>query len=493
MQKRSKKAVSMLLTFALLVSMFAAMMFTASASAVDDGPFQVTENPVGAIYLLDQAAVPIQATFVYDALGQRGTIASDAPISVQWYWSYENSNTDRSNGFGESAVEYSRQITVTTTTTPTTNTVGVRYYYAVLRYGASVVNDSQQRETVPTEAVSEPARIEVVAPPEPPAPGPVSQDITVKKTDEGGNLLSGAVIALTPANSHFEPDGSPQEATTANGYVSFNIEEGYYILSEKQAPTGYNATDEKYYISVTGEGAFIFTDRYDPYETVTFVNKEIPALNKDDHFAFMQGYPDGTFMPARNMTRAEAVVMFSRLLTKSMNETSDYRNSYYPDVPSTAWYANQVGYMQMLGVLADYSRDGMFRPNDPVTRAEFATLAAHFDNLTLTDTNIFSDVSASHWAVKYINSAAAKGWITGYPDGTFKPEANITRAEVVTLVGRMLDRVADSDYLTSNAGSLPRTYSDLKSDHWAYLAIMEASIGHDYVKDSAGEHWTAVY
>ena len=128
-----------------------------------------------------------------------------------------------------------------------------------------------------------------------------------------------------------------------------------------------------------------------------------------------------------------------------------------------------------------------------MTRAEFATLAAHFDNIVLTDTNSFSDVSNSHWAVKYINSAAAKGWITGYPDGTFRPEALITRAEVVTLVNRMLDRKADSAYLAANASSLPRSYWDLTPAHWAYLNIMEASMGHDYTKDSDGEHWTGVY
>jgi hypothetical protein len=128
-----------------------------------------------------------------------------------------------------------------------------------------------------------------------------------------------------------------------------------------------------------------------------------------------------------------------------------------------------------------------------VTRAEFATLAAHFADLILVDTNKFSDVPNNHWAVKYINSAAAKGWIQGYPDDTFKPEAKITRAEVVTLVNRMINRNADSAYLVSSASSLPRTYSDLATTYWAYLAIMEASIGHDYTKDSAGEHWTAVY
>jgi hypothetical protein len=149
--------------------------------------------------------------------------------------------------------------------------------------------------------------------------------------------------------------------------------------------------------------------------------------------------------------------------------------------------------MQSRGVLADYSRDGIFRPDEPVTRAEFATLAAHFDNLTLTDTNAFSDVDASHWALKYINSAAAKGWIEGYPDGTFRPENRITRAEVVTLVNRMLNRVGDGAYLTANAASLPRTYKDLTAAHWAYLDIMEASTGHDYVINAGEENWTSAY
>ncbi|MCL1906055.1 MAG: S-layer homology domain-containing protein, partial [Clostridiales bacterium] len=187
-------------------------------------------------------------------------------------------------------------------------------------------------------------------------------------------------------------------------------------------------------------------------------------------------------------------VMFSRLLTKSMNESANYyKSEYYPDVVSGKWYANQVCYMHSLGVLADYCRDGNFRPDIPVTRAEFATLAAHFDNITLTNTNNFTDVPADHWAVKYINSAAAKGWIIGNPDGTFKPEANITRAEVVTLVNRMLERTADSAYLAANQSSLPRVYTDLATGFWGYLAIMEASTGHDYTKDGSGEHWTAVY
>jgi len=235
------------------------------------------------------------------------------------------------------------------------------------------------------------------------------------------------------------------------------------------------------------------TKNTQPYQQVTFTDNSIPLLNKEDHFAYMVGYPEGTFGHSKNMTRSEAVVMFSRLLSKSVNMSVDYRNNYYPDVDLNAWYANQVCYMQRLGVLADYSRDGRFRPGDYVTRAEFAALAAHFDNLAPTNKNVFSDVPNSHWAVKYINSAAAKGWILGYPDGTFKPEANITRAEVVTLVNKMLNRSADGDYLSANRNSLPKDYIDLTAAHWAYLQIMEASVSHDYIRDSAGERWTAAY
>ncbi|MDR2712921.1 MAG: S-layer homology domain-containing protein [Clostridiales bacterium] len=494
MKNKSKKISIILLAATLMLGLVMSIPLPAGAA---DGPFQVSENPEGAIYILNATAVPLKATFEYDALADLGTIDSVTPIKVRWYWSSTNSNTGRSNGFEESTIEYSRKIKHQTTLTPTTNTAGVRYYYAVLTYGKSVL-DSEATGTqgswtvVPAEAVTEPARIEVRAP----QTDASEQEFRVKKVDGDGNPLAGAVIALVP-DSDYSQDASVKshEATSAaDGFVTFSATDGYYILREKQAPSGYNATDEKYKISITPNGVFInLVTNLKEYETVTLVNKKIPTLNKEDHFAFMQGYPEGDFRPAKNMTRAEAVVMFSRLLAKNMDMTANYKNNYYPDVKSTAWYANQVGYMQELGVLADYSRDGRFRPDEPVTRAEFATLATHFDNLTLTDTNNFSDVPAAHWAVKYINSAAAKGWITGYPDETFRPEAFITRAEVVTLVGRMLDRTADSAYLAANKSSLPRTYWDVANSHWAYLAIMESSIGHDYTKDSTGEHWTKVY
>jgi len=176
-----------------------------------------------------------------------------------------------------------------------------------------------------------------------------------------------------------------------------------------------------------------------------------------------------------------------------MDMEENHWGIYYPDIFPGAWYANDVCYMHKLGVLAYYSRDARFRPTDPVTRAEFATLAAHFDNLAPSATNKFTDVPNDHWAVRFINSAEAKGWIEGFPDGTFKPEDNITRAQVVTLVNRMLERKADQAYLTANASALPRSYSDIASGHWAYWDVMEASIGHDFTKSGVNETWTAFY
>ena len=330
---------------------------------------------------------------------------------------------------------------------------------------------------------------------------PSSENFTVKKVDENGAPLAGAIIrveGLTDAGAPLVLDVT----TNSAGEAVFTVENGTYVLSEYVAPTGYNATDLTYDISVTEDGVFTKTSSNTlvAYSQVVYVNKKIPELIKDDHnFPYMQGYPDNTFRPARNMSRAEAVVMFSRLQTEIMELDVDYRTNCYPDVDVTQpwrgtdtapWYANQVCFMYTKGVLADYSRGGNFRPDEPVTRAEFATLAAHFDNLVLTDTNAFPDVPSSHWAVKYINSAAARGWIAGYPDGTFKPEAYITRAEVVTLVNRMLERKGDADYLNANANSLPRTYTDLPLSHWAYLDIMEASLGHNYKRVGADEQWT---
>jgi len=492
MKTKSQHHLLILLALALVLGLIVGAPLAASA---EDGPFQVTEQPVGATYMLNDTADALRATFEYSPLANLGGINSQAPITVRWYWSADNSNTGRVNAFEESTVAYAREIKHTTTHVPATDTVGVKYYYAVLSY-TEMSGGGEFPTYTPREAVSDPARIEVKAP-EPEVPESTEQSFTVKKVDEDGKPLAGATIRLESKTE----GGVPRvydKVSDSKGEAVFTVEDGTYLLSEYAAPTGYNATDATYDIIVTPNGVYVpnSVGRLEPYTPVIFVNKEIPTLNYDDHFAYMQGYTTGDFRPASNMTRAEAVVMFSRLLDKTMDLDKNYRNNYYPDVDLSLWYANQVCYMQQKGVLADFSRDNRFRPSEAVTRAEFATLASHFDNLVLTDANIFTDVPNSHWAVKYINSAAAKGWIKGYTDGTFEPESFITRAEVVTLVNRILKRKADEAYITANLKNLPRSYSDLptSTSHWAYWDIMESSIGHDFTKQGdADEKWTAVY
>ena len=216
------------------------------------------------------------------------------------------------------------------------------------------------------------------------------------------------------------------------------------------------------------------------------IAKNLPALDKVNHFAYMAGYPDKTFGPQRNMTRAEVTVMFARLLVEKMDVDKKYP-SKFKDVDPASWYANALGYMEQFGIIAGYV-DGTFRPDAPITRAEFAALASRFDTLVMGEPAIFTDVAEDYWARDYISFAAAKGWVTGYQDGTFKPGNYITRAEVVSLVNRMLERYFERSYVDSNKDSLNQ-FVDLTSSYWAYYDIMEATNSHDYDKTSDGETW----
>ena len=222
---------------------------------------------------------------------------------------------------------------------------------------------------------------------------------------------------------------------------------------------------------------------------VTFVNRKAAELNRTDHFAFLVGYTDGTFGPERNMTRAEVTTMFARLLTEQIEADKTYSNTF-SDVPKGYWAANYIGYMQQFGVITGYS-DGSFRPDAPVTRAEFAAIASRFEKLT-EGSKSFADVPDTYWAARYINFAATRGWVTGYSDGTFKPENPITRAEVAAVTCRLLERSADQNYIRSHFNEL-RTFSDMTESHWAYWYAMEAANGHDYTKSGGSENWNRTY
>ena len=313
--------------------------------------------------------------------------------------------------------------------------------------------------------------------------GSSSASITVNKTDALGKPLAGASFVLKDSRGR----EAYQATSNASGIVRFTkVDSGTYTLLEKAAPEDYVISDKTYELTVSGSRVTMDGKTYSP---VTFVNRRAAELNRRDHYAFLVGYADGTFGPERNMTRAEVTTMFARLLTEQIEADKTY-SSTFNDAAKDCWAANYIGYMQQFGIVTGYE-DGSFRPDAPVTRAEFAAIASRFEKLTQGSAS-FTDVPDTHWAVKYINFAATRGWVTGYEDGTFKPEHSITRAEVAAVTCRLLERSADQTYIRSHIGEL-RTFADVTESHWAYWYAMEAANGHDYTKSGGSENWSRTH
>lgn len=214
--------------------------------------------------------------------------------------------------------------------------------------------------------------------------------------------------------------------------------------------------------------------------------KATPKLNTSDHFAYVQGYPNGTVKPAGNITRAETAAILFRLMDDASRKTYYSTKSGFRDVASGSWYNTYVATLNNAGVITD-SSNGYFRPNEAITRAELAAMLAKFSETTGA-ANYFNDVSAKYWAANAIAICAKLGWITGYPDGTFRPDKNVTRAELMAMINRATGRAPKSA-----DAFLPgmKTWSDNTADKWYYLDVQEATNSHSYtVKGS--ETWTAL-
>lgn len=206
-------------------------------------------------------------------------------------------------------------------------------------------------------------------------------------------------------------------------------------------------------------------------------------LETVEHKSYINGYSEGTFKPYKGITRAESAKIFYSLL-----KTQDYNKKTFIDVKAGQWFADAVGVMAQLGIVGGYN-DGYFYPNRVITRAEFVKMAAGFDTLE-TGKNIFSDVKAGSWYERYVVSATTKGWINGYSDGTFKPNAPITREEAVTVVNKMLKRYPDSEVKTFEKA---KSFFDVYTNFWSYGQIMEASNSHEYWNkddEAKTEVWT---
>jgi len=230
-----------------------------------------------------------------------------------------------------------------------------------------------------------------------------------------------------------------------------------------------------------------------------------PSLNTEDHYGYIVGYPvdyatgeptdDQARKPVKpqgKITRAEVATIFFRMLTDESRNAYWSQSNSFTDVAADAWYNNAISTMANAGILDGYE-DGSFHPNGYITRAEFATIAVRFFDLSYQGEDLFPDIDG-HWAQDYINQAADAGIIEGYPDGTFGPQKQITRAEAVTLVNRTLDRHPDPDHFLKDMLVWP---DNLDTEAWYYADMQEATNSHEYQmkKDAQGneyEVWTKI-
>lgn len=222
--------------------------------------------------------------------------------------------------------------------------------------------------------------------------------------------------------------------------------------------------------------------------TVVIPEPDVPlGLNADDHFAYIQGYPDNTVKPQNNITREEVAAVFFRLLDPEFRETIRTMKTDFLDISEGDWSLKHIATLANGKIIEGYP-DGNFRSGSFITRAELAAIAARFDKLEQPGEKTFTDTKG-HWAEKYILSSAQKGWVQGYEDGSFKPDQYITRAEFVTLVNNVLGRKVQKEHILPEA----RQFPDLEKSKWYYEAMQEAINSHDYERIENGfEKWTQI-
>jgi hypothetical protein len=213
------------------------------------------------------------------------------------------------------------------------------------------------------------------------------------------------------------------------------------------------------------------------------------ALNKVDHFAYVVGYPDGEVKPLGTITREEAAVIFYRLMTEDSRKYYYSTSQPFTDVGDKRWSNDEIATLYNAKIVQG-NTDGSFEPSKPITRAEFAAIAAKFDKLEDVTENKFPDIE-NHWAKKYINSSAQKGWISGYGDGTFRPDNIIIRCEAMKLINEQLDRRVNIAGLCSDT----KQWTDNIESKWYYEIVLEATNTHDYEpkeNPKSTEKWTKI-
>lgn len=223
----------------------------------------------------------------------------------------------------------------------------------------------------------------------------------------------------------------------------------------------------------------------------TWKEDTTPALNKSDHINYVVGYSDKTVRPENNITRAEVASIFFRLMKEDVRDQYKTADNNFSDVNKTDWFVTSVSTLTKAGIISGYE-DGTFRPNQQITRAEFAAIASRFDKTEVdTSKSTLTDIEGS-WAEESIKRAEALGYVSGYEDGTFRPDQPITRAEVMSLLNRVLHRDTVTLQTLQNRPDMLKWTDNMDTSKWYYIAVQEATNNHDEKFDSGNEEWTKV-
>ena len=298
--------------------------------------------------------------------------------------------------------------------------------------------------------------------------------------------------AYYPADSVYTVENVPSSISGTKDGVN-----GTYSFTGWKTKNGDFVTDpQTLKEDTTLYGKWTFTKKsssggHRPSNPPVTIPDDVPTgLNGKDHYAYVVGYPDGMVYPQKNITRAEVATIFFRLLEDETREANMTKSNSYNDMKDGAWYTCAVSTLSKMGIIKGYE-DGSFKPDASISRAEFAAIAARFDPDGDTTPATFSDVS-SHWAKDEISIAANHGWIKGYEDGSFRPDQKITRAETMTLVNRVLKRLPETkDDLHKDMKTWPDNQNE---SAWFYLAVQEATNSHyqNLKKDGTHETWESM-
>ena len=309
--------------------------------------------------------------------------------------------------------------------------------------------------------------------------GDTGYTLRLTKLDAGnGTPLSGAKFELWRVGARSDTRLGVYE-TNRYGWTQAEVSQsGDYYWVETVPPEGYRLNGGKHPTNTSKNSRI----------TVYNAEAAVPALFTDNHYAYIVGGPDGTVRPNDSMTRAGVATIFFRLLKDSVRDANLLTGCTYTDVPDGHWANTAISTMTGLDIVRGYDA-AAFGPGDPITRAQFAAICARFDTGKSNDSRTFSDIKG-HWAKAYIERAAELGWISGFQDGTFRPDAYITRAQAVTMINRMLNRLPEdpSDLLPGM-----NVWPDCGPGDWFYLAIQEATNSHDYRRKAGSyETWTGL-